>query len=166
MLLARLKIHLDHLFQHPSELARPKYLLGLLRAMNNHLHRFPGNSLTKPELVATRSSGSEESIRETVSIELSPPDRDPFILLLRSYQPQRLPISVDVFAPKSRMKHHALSWRFFASNGLRCHPMFEDHLDFLRADLMPQMTEAIEGAIISIELENRTFNDRGITQRR
>ena len=153
-LIARLRVHLDQLFQHPREIARPKYLLGLLRAMNNHFHRFPVIPLTKPELVAMRSSGSEESIGETVKIELSPPDRDPFILLLQSYQPLRLPISVDVFAPRTRMKHHALSWGFFASNGLRCHPMFEDHLDFMRADLMPQLAEAIEGAIISIELEN------------
>ena len=155
-LLARLRVHLDHFLQHPSELARPNYLLGRLKAMNNHihLHGFLGTRVAMPELVVTRSSSFTDSFGETAKIELPPAGRDPFMLLLRAYRPLRLPISADVFAPRNRLKDLALIWGLFARNGLRCHPMFEDHFDFKRADLMPQLAEALEGAITSIELEN------------
>jgi amino acid adenylation domain-containing protein len=154
MMLARLRVHLAHLLQHPSELVRPHFLLGRLKAMNHHLRDFLGTRLAMPELAGTRSSSSTDSFGETAKNELPPAGRDAFMLLLRAYQPLRLPISADVFAPRNRLRHLAQIWGLFARNGLRCHPLFENHVDFQRADLMPQLAEALEGAITSIELEN------------
>jgi len=153
MILSRLSVQLAHFFKHPSDLLRPNYLLKRLKGMNYHLYGWE-TRLAKPKLVVTRSSSLTDSFEETAKIELSPAGPDPFVLLLRAYRPLRLPISADVFAPKNRLKPLAQIWRLFAGNGLRCHPLFEEHHDFQRADLMPQLAQALEGAITSIELEN------------
>ena len=154
MMLARLGVHLAHMFQHPSKLARPNYLLGRLKAMNYHLRGFLGIRLPVPELVSTRSGRFTDLFGETAKTELPPAGQDPFMVLLRAYRPLYLPISADVFGPRKRLKHLARIWGLFARNRLRCHPLFENHLDFRRADLMPQLAEALEGVITSIELEN------------
>ena len=72
---------------------------------------------------------------------------DPFMALLRDYRPPRLPIVVDVFGPERSMKRLRLAWRYYAAEGVRCHPMFDEHTDMVRPDLVRPLAAEVESVL-------------------
>jgi thioesterase domain-containing protein len=77
---------------------------------------------------------------------------DPFLALVRhGYSPPRLPISVDVFAPASNLHVLRRLWLHYARGGVHFHPLFNDHDDFIRPELMPQLAAALEEALARVE---------------
>jgi thioesterase domain-containing protein len=78
-------------------------------------------------------------------------DQDFFMELLRSYSPPRLPITVDIFGPGRSMKRLRRAWRHYATAGVRCHPLFEDHTDMVRSDLMARLAAELETALAVVE---------------
>lgn len=70
-----------------------------------------------------------------------------FTELVRGYAPPQLPIDVDLFGPAPTMRRLRQAWRHYALAGFRCHPLFEDHTDMVRADLMPHLAAEIEAAL-------------------
>jgi amino acid adenylation domain-containing protein len=77
---------------------------------------------------------------------------DPFLALVRhGYSPPRLPISVDVFAPASNLHLLRTLWLHYARGGVLFHPLFNDHDDFIRPELMPQLAAALEEALARVE---------------
>ncbi|MFM8277476.1 MAG: alpha/beta fold hydrolase, partial [Cyanobium sp.] len=80
------------------------------------------------------------------------PQSDPFLALLkRDYRPERSTLSVDVFAPQQHLPELRRLWSFYASGGVRCHPIFSEHLDFYRPELVPSLAEAIQAALDRVE---------------
>ncbi|WP_313673704.1 AMP-binding protein [Mycolicibacterium sp.] len=71
----------------------------------------------------------------------------PFMTLLRNYRPPRLSITVDLFGPERTMGRLRLAWRYYASEGVRCHPMFDEHTDLIRPGLMPRLAGELESTI-------------------
>lgn len=77
---------------------------------------------------------------------------DPFVeLLKREYRPPRLPLSVDVFTPADKLSQLERLWRFYARGGVRLHPIFRQHQDFTRPELMPELAAALERALAEAE---------------
>lgn len=77
---------------------------------------------------------------------------DPFVRLLEEgYQPPRLPLRVDLFTPPAQIPVQRRLWRFYARAGVRLHPLFKDHFDFLQPERMPELAAALEGALADIE---------------
>ncbi|MEB3171741.1 MAG: AMP-binding protein [Synechococcaceae cyanobacterium] len=77
---------------------------------------------------------------------------DPFVRLLEEgYRPPRLPLRVDLFTPPAQIPVQRRLWRFYARAGVRLHPLFKDHFDFLKPERMPQLAAALEGALADIE---------------
>jgi hypothetical protein len=58
---------------------------------------------------------------------------------------------VDLFATPAALPTLQQVWRFYARGGVRTHPLFEDHFDFLRADLMPELATALEDVLSTLE---------------
>jgi hypothetical protein len=81
-------------------------------------------------------------------------DPDFFMDLLRSYSPPRLPIAVDLFGPERTMKRLRRLWRHYATAGVRCHSMFEEHTDMFRPDLMAHLAAELETALAVVEATN------------
>jgi pimeloyl-ACP methyl ester carboxylesterase len=74
------------------------------------------------------------------------PQSDPFLALLkRDYRPERSSLAVDIFAPQQHLPELQRLWGFYASGGVRCHPLFNEHLDFYRTELVPSLA-ALERA--------------------
>jgi hypothetical protein len=79
---------------------------------------------------------------------------DPFVALLkRNYRPERSNLAVDIFAPPQQLPELQRLWSFYASGGVRCHPLFSEHLDFYRPELAPSLAEAILAALERAEGE-------------
>jgi thioesterase domain-containing protein len=79
---------------------------------------------------------------------------DPFVALLkRDYRPERSSLTVDIFAPQQHLHELQRLWSFYASGGVRCHPLFSAHLDFYRPELVPSLAEAIQAALERVEWE-------------
>jgi hypothetical protein len=68
-------------------------------------------------------------------------------LLKRDYRPERSSLAVDIFAPQQHLPELQRLWGFYASGGVRCHPLFSAHLDFYRPELAPSLAEAIQAAL-------------------
>jgi thioesterase domain-containing protein len=81
----------------------------------------------------------------------SDPDSDVYVVLLRGYRPPRLPVAVDLFGPPSRLGFLRPLWRFYARAGVRTHPMFEEHTDFLQPQSAGALAAALESALDEIE---------------
>jgi amino acid adenylation domain-containing protein len=82
------------------------------------------------------------------------PQSDPFLALLkRDYRPERSSLAVDIFAPQQHLHELQRLWSFYASGGVRCHPLFNEHLDFYRPELAPSLAEAILAALERAEWE-------------
>jgi len=79
---------------------------------------------------------------------------DPFVALLkRNYRPERSSLAVEIFAPPQQLPELQRLWSFYASGGVRCHPLFSEHLDFYRPELAPSLAEAILAALERAEWE-------------
>ena len=79
---------------------------------------------------------------------------EPFLALLkRDYRPQPSALVADVFAPEQHLPELQQLWGFYARGGVRCHPLFSQHLDFYRPELAPSLAEAIAAALERAERE-------------
>jgi thioesterase domain-containing protein len=86
---------------------------------------------------------------------------DPFLALLkRDYRPERSSLAVDIFAPQQHLHELQRLWGFYASGGVRCHPLFSVHLDFYRPELAPSLAEAIQAALERAEGQGMEQQDR------
>jgi len=81
----------------------------------------------------------------------SNPESDVHDVLLRGYRPPRLPVAVDLFGVPSRLGFLRPLWRFYARAGVRTHPMFDEHTDFLRPESAGALAAALESALEKIE---------------
>jgi hypothetical protein len=63
-----------------------------------------------------------------------------------------LPIEVAVFAPKPGLDRLWFLWSFYARAGVSLYPIFSDHFDFYRPELMDELAAALESALKSVEL--------------
>jgi hypothetical protein len=72
-------------------------------------------------------------------------------LLYSQYRPKRLPIQVDIFAPKHALPRLKMLWSFYARKGARCHPIFSRHHDFVNPDKSLELAAALELALTSLE---------------
>jgi len=76
------------------------------------------------------------------------PYPDPYLqLLFTGYRPPRLPIAVDLFAPQRQMRKVHAIWTFYARGGVHDWPLFDDHFDFIKPELAPQLAQALETAL-------------------
>ena len=130
-------------FIRSRDSSRSRYVLGRLQAVKaliiQYLH------------VDSRPSPGRERPPEGGSAkeDLS---GDPFVELLYSqYRPKRLPIQVDIFAPKHALPRLKMLWSFYARKGARCHPIFSRHHDFVNPDKSLELAAALELALTSLE---------------
>jgi thioesterase domain-containing protein len=72
-------------------------------------------------------------------------------LAQRGFRPPRLPVAVDVFGPRRTLKLLQMTWRHYALEGVRSHPMLDTHHDFLRPEKGPQLAAALERALAHVE---------------
>ncbi|MFM9111519.1 MAG: hypothetical protein ACKOPN_13220, partial [Prochlorococcaceae cyanobacterium] len=102
-------------------------------------------SLPGPQRLAAIISGTQPP---------TPGGGDAFIHRLRdSYQPRPLPLKVEVFAPADQLPSLERLWRFYGRHGVRCHPLFSEHMDFCRPELMPELAAALERVLAEVEAE-------------
>jgi amino acid adenylation domain-containing protein len=138
-LYSRLGKSVDGLLNLSGEESRFGYLQGRMRALkallDRYLHIGGEGSMTANEIVGAQGSS------------------DPFTLLLKhGYRPRRLPIEVAVFAPKPGLDRLWFLWSFYARAGVSLYPIFSDHFDFYRPELMDELAAALESALKSVEL--------------
>jgi thioesterase domain-containing protein len=74
-----------------------------------------------------------------------------FLDIMRGYPPPQLPITVDLFGPGRSMKRLERAWRYYATAGVRCHSLFEDHTDMVRPDLMAHLAAELETVLTVVE---------------
>jgi amino acid adenylation domain-containing protein len=122
-----------------GEESRSGYLRGRMRALNalldRYLHIGVEGSMVVDDIVGAQGSS------------------DPFVLLLKhSYRPRRLPIKAAVFAPEPSLGRLRFLWRFYARAGVSLYPIFSDHFDFYRPELMDELAAALESALKRVEL--------------
>jgi hypothetical protein len=58
---------------------------------------------------------------------------------------------VDLFVPASRLALLSELWSFYGRQGVRVHPLFDDHLDVIHPDNMKALAQALEDALATIE---------------
>jgi acyl-CoA synthetase (AMP-forming)/AMP-acid ligase II/acyl carrier protein len=75
-----------------------------------------------------------------------PPAPEPFVQLVREsgHPRQGLPLSVDLFAIPDSVAVLSQLWRFYASKGVRTHPLFNDHHDFYQPENAQELAQALE----------------------
>jgi amino acid adenylation domain-containing protein len=122
-----------------GEESRFGYLQGRMRALNalldRYLHIGVEGSMAADDIVGAQGSS------------------DPFVLLLKhSYRPRRLPIKAAIFAPEPSLGRLRFLWRFYARAGVSLYPIFSDHFDFYRPELMDELAAALESALRRVEL--------------
>ncbi|MEB3200675.1 MAG: amino acid adenylation domain-containing protein, partial [Synechococcaceae cyanobacterium] len=141
-LLPRLAPHLRVLLLPPAGQRRRGYLRGRLRAVESHLAQFL-------RLRAPAAASLQTLLGEST---LPPPSQDPYVRLVREgYRPPRLPLAVDLFAPREHISTLRQLWRFYGRDGVRLHPMFSDHEDFISPPRIPALAEALEQALARAE---------------
>jgi hypothetical protein len=74
------------------------------------------------------------------------------LLLKHGYRPRRLPIKAAIFAPEPSLGRLRFLWRFYARAGVSLYPIFSDHFDFYRPELMDELAAALESALKRVEL--------------
>ena len=126
------------LFAHPKGQRRHQYMWERLRRVKQYLEQFLSIRLPAPP---THSF-------EAADFASPSTNGDPFVQLVWDcYRPTPLPLMVDIFAPPSQIPTLRLLWRFYARAGVRCHPIFQEHLDFKKSELMPQLAKSVEAAL-------------------
>jgi thioesterase domain-containing protein len=125
-LVGQLGPQLRRLAATPQGEGRGRYLLNRLRTLN-------------------RSVEAHLHVRAPLTAEVV---EEPFVQLLREgYRPPRLPLVVDLFGPADHLPQLRILWRFYGRGGVRLHPLFQGHFDFMRAELMPELAAALEDAL-------------------
>lgn len=141
----RLLSNLQGMLRPPADQSRKRYLIGRLRSLNQHAGAYVRLRLPGPRTLAawvTRSQGAAPSLAFG----------DPYVQhLIGGYRPPRLPLVVDLFAPQGRLPPLSRLWRFYSLGGVRCRPLFADHHDFYKPELIPQLAEALEAALHQAE---------------
>ena len=139
-LYSRLGVHFTGLIESSGKRSRSRYLLGRVQALRRLLDHYLQAGINRPSLEGFPTGGPAR-------------DWDPFAQLPKSnYRPRRLPIEADVFAPLSRLPELRSLWRFYARGGFKFHPIFSDHHDFYRLDLIPDLAKAVESALERFEV--------------
>jgi 3-oxoacyl-(acyl-carrier-protein) synthase/thioesterase domain-containing protein/acyl carrier protein len=120
----------------PRGLRRRRYTVDRLRSLNQTARLYLRMGVPGPNTIKDKLRG------------IAPPSPDPYVqLLYDGYRPPRLPLRVDLFATHTQLpKVHAL-WSFYAQGGVRAWPLFDDHHDFLKPELAPQLAQALETAL-------------------
>jgi thioesterase domain-containing protein len=143
-LLRRLPHHLPQLIRPPAHQRRRHYVVERLQALHRHLNSHLG-------LRWRRSRPGFARPGDTPKPEAAATREDPFLALHRSYRPPRLPLVVDLFVPASRLALLNELWSFYGRQGVRLHPLFDDHVDFIHPDNMAALARALEDALATIE---------------
>ena len=141
-LLPRLRVHLRGALRRPAGQRRGDYSRGRLTALLGHADAF-----------LLHRQNIDERLQQVFEGHGDPedPGSDFFVVLHRGHRPSRLPVVVDVFGPPERMGFLAALWRFYARRGVRFHPLFENHNDFIRPQNAPALAAALESALAGIE---------------
>jgi thioesterase domain-containing protein len=127
--LPRVGTHLSGLLRPPAGQGRSGYVSDRLRALEHQVNRYLGVGLSLLPAEAEPSVVKADPMRD-----------DAFVQLLReAHRPSRLSISVDLFATPRNLSALTTLWRFYARDGVRSYPMFEDHADFFDPELMPEL---------------------------
>ncbi|MFN9244410.1 MAG: beta-ketoacyl synthase N-terminal-like domain-containing protein [Cyanobacteriota bacterium] len=140
----RLAQHLPGLagYSPEREASMKQHALHRLKRLNHRLNSLVRVRMFNKERFAAWMAGR--------AYDLTPPD--PFVECLRTtYKPPRLPLAVDLFAPASQMPHLQQLWSFYATRGIRPHPLFHSHHDFIRSDLAGELASALEAALVISE---------------
>lgn len=132
-LLPRMGTHLSGLLRPPAGQGRSVYASERLRALHHQVRRYLGVGLPLVPAGEQPSSGQADPLRGDAFVEL----------LREAHRPTRLPISVDLFATPRNLSALRTLWRFYAREGVRSYPMFEDHADFFDPELMPELAVAL-----------------------
>jgi len=137
-LLPRLLPRLHGLIAPPPQQRRRRYLVDRLRGVNQHLHQYLRLRVPASLFPGFATAGSE-----------GPAEVDDLFAQLSwdGYRPPRLPLAVDLFAPPGHLALLRRLWCFYGRGGVRCHPIFREHLDFRQPERMPQLAEALEAAL-------------------
>ena len=124
----------------PAGQSRRRYAVDRLRSLNQAARRYLRVELLGPNTIKDKLRG------------IAPPPPDPYVqLLYDGYRPPRLPLQVDLFAtPRQLTRIHAL-WSFYAQGGVHDWPLFENHFDFIKPELTPQLAQALETALQRVE---------------
>jgi hypothetical protein len=138
------RIALPQLIRPSAHQRRRHYVIERLQALHRHLDSHLGLRWPGPGQGITRPGGTPKP-------EAAATRDDPFLALHRSYRPPRLPLVVDLFVPASRLALLSELWSFYGRQGVRLHPLFDDHVDFIQTDNMAALARALEDALATIE---------------
>lgn len=76
---------------------------------------------------------------------------DPFKRLVKAgYQPAVVPVVADLVAPATSLRMLKHVWSCYTS-GVQCHPLFDEHSDFVRKKHMPDLTGEITQILLDAE---------------
>jgi thioesterase domain-containing protein len=103
-----------------------------LRALNIKSAKYLGLRLPGPQSLKRMATGKEPQIL------------DAFVQLLTSYKPPRLPVKIELFAPKQNVTELMRVWEFYAKGGVHCSILFEDHHDYYNPDCAAALALALE----------------------
>jgi len=145
-LVPRLRHHLVRVIKLPEGESRRRYIVLRLRSLN---------TLLDTHLLHHRNVDRALYSTADHRPDLDLPDADFYIEIHRGYRPPRLPVEVDVFVRPARKAVLERLWRFYARGGARLHPIFEEHADFIRPELMPKLAVEIEEVLARSETTSR-----------
>jgi len=138
----RLRHHFVRVIKPPKGESRLGYLKNRLRWLNTHLDTY---LLHHRKVEPAWDSNADQEP------DLDRPDADFYVVLHRAYRPPRLPVEIDVFVRPARTALVTRLWRFYARGGAHIYPMFEEHNDFTRPELMPVLAVELEKALARSE---------------
>ena len=122
-------------------------IIGSYRKLSKLLDRITSLGRSRRHQPSNTAPGQVEAVVP----EPAAPEVSPFLVLLRSHRPPRLPVTVDLYSPQRQIARIAPLWRYYATKGVQLHPIFVDHLDFVDAKQAASLAEAIESALRRIE---------------
>jgi amino acid adenylation domain-containing protein len=141
--LPRMLPRLRGLIAPPTGQSRRRYLLERGRGVNRLLHQHLRVRVPSPRRFVLARVGKPSPLQ----------DDDLFVRLSwDGYRPLRLPLVVDLFAPEANLFQLRRLWRFYGKHGVRCHPIFRDHHDFRRPELMAELAETLKTALRQNEM--------------
>lgn len=71
-------------------------------------------------------------------------EEDAMVIALRERNPQRIPLAIDLFCASYHEAFMRTAWAYYASQGVRSHPMLDTHEDFIRPEFASEVAAAIE----------------------
>jgi amino acid adenylation domain-containing protein len=103
-------------------------------------------------LLRSRGELAPESLDPTARPRPTQPLRgDYFVQLQTYYNPERLPLRVEVFCSRALQASQAKLWSFYARRGARLHRCLEHHDDYYNAALMPAIHDQLEALLQEYE---------------